>query len=456
MIIQRLFLKVVALVSVFLAPIAALAAPPPPNWVEPRFEGPGFVCSPGWSFERGDGEWIAYPWIGVAQADVTFARSGGDSFSAEWQLANEEQRRHPGVLVASTADVEVYRFSQTQLLLRLKEENSDQVVSFSEALREGETSFLTSFQREQSPRSDCLAPVRQDKRIAITFDDTPRQAGAFLDVEKRAAILIEELRKAGVEQAAFFINPGQLSHRAYGLNDITAYAEAGHVLANHTSRHSNLTEVTIEEFIADLDEAALFLELEEVQNTRPWFRFPYLNEGRRDAVKRDAIREALVERGLLNGYVTVDANDWLYERQTVIAAREGKEMDMEALRRLYVQVHVEAAEFNHELALRSVGYAPAHVLLLHETDLAAMFIGDLVEDLRVRGWTIITADEAYADPFSDYAATYDTPSAQGTLTEQVAWQAGIPAPRWYEGNNQQLAIQWFKTRVLGEAEDRKE
>lgn len=31
----------------------------------------------------------------------------------------------------------------------------------------------------------------------------------------------------------------------------------------------------------------------------------------------------------------------------------------------------------------------------------------------------------------------------------VAWEAGIPAPRWYRGNDTGLAQQLFDLRVLG-------
>jgi len=40
------------------------------------------------------------------------------------------------------------------------------------------------------------------------------------------------------------------------------------------------------------------------------------------------------------------------------------------------------------------------VLLLHENDLAALCIGDLVADLRERGFRIIPADVAFSDPIA--------------------------------------------------------
>lgn len=51
-----------------------------------------------------------------------------------------------------------------------------------------------------------VAPV--GKRIALSFDDVPRGPGAFYTPSERTARLIAALRTSGVEQAAFFANPG--------------------------------------------------------------------------------------------------------------------------------------------------------------------------------------------------------------------------------------------------------
>ena len=287
-----------------------------------------------------------------------------------------------------------------------------------------------------------------DKRIALSFDDVPRGEGAYFTSDERTARLIAGLKEAGVEQAAFFLNPGRIAKRPGAEERIAAYVAAGHVIANHTNTHPRLHDTSIEDYLADLDAAARWLEGRE--GFRSWFRFPYLDEGRRDTEKRDAMRAALARRGLINAYATVDASDWFYEHELGLAVKAGADVDEAAMRALYVEVHVEAAEAYDAVARKATGRSPAHVMLLHETDLAALYIADLVAALEAKGWAIITNDEAYSDPFSAYAATYDTPSARGTLTEQVAWQMGVPAPRWYEGNNTKIAGEWFKARVLGE------
>lgn len=291
-------------------------------------------------------------------------------------------------------------------------------------------------------------PAAAQKRIALSFDDAPRGAGAFLDTDARAKKLTAALKRAGVKQAVFFVNPGNIGQPGHGdgVANLDRYVKAGHVLANHSWSHPKLGSSDADVYLADLDRAEAWLKARA--GYRPWFRFPFLDEGGKDKAKRDALRAGLKARGLTNGYVTAESSDWNIESLTIAAKQAGKKIDMKALRDLYVESHVEAAEFYDALAVRTLGRSPAHVMLLHETDIAALFIGDLVKALKARGWTIITADEAYAGPLRD--ASPDTPHAQGTLIEALAWEKGLPAPRWYERNDLRIANPLFAQRVLGE------
>jgi peptidoglycan/xylan/chitin deacetylase (PgdA/CDA1 family) len=296
----------------------------------------------------------------------------------------------------------------------------------------------------------ALAPAAAQKRIALSFDDVPRQAGGFMTPDARAKALVRALAKARVKQAVFFVTVGNLGKPGTGdgATDIARYLVAGHVIANHSYSHKRLSGMSAEAYLTDIDYADAWLK--GWAGYRPWFRFPFLDEGGKDKAKRDAVREGLKARGLANGYVTAESSDWNIEALAVAARKDGKKLDMAALRDLYVESHVEAAEFYDALAVKVLGRSPAHVMLLHETDIAALFVGDLVKALRAKGWEVVTADEAFADPIRELRP--DTPFAQGTLTEALAWEKGLPAPRWYERNDLKIATPLFRRRVLGEAE----
>jgi len=295
----------------------------------------------------------------------------------------------------------------------------------------------------KEPVASSVSVAVPDKRIAFSFDDAPRGAGAFLEPDERPKLLIEALRTGGIEQAVFFINTGRITAYDNDAADIAAYARAGHVLANHTANHSKLSSVPVATFLADIDAAETWLK--DKPNYRPWFRFPFLDEGQKNMAKRDAVRAGLKQRGLMNGYVTVDASDWYLEDMAISAAKAGKIMDWNALRDLFVESYVESAEFSNDLARRTLGRAPVQMILLHETDLAAMFVDDLAAALKKQGWTIVSADEAFRDSIAYMEP--DVAFADGTRIQMLAAERNI-GNRWYQRNDQKVAKKLFAERVL--------
>lgn len=292
-----------------------------------------------------------------------------------------------------------------------------------------------------------VTPAAAQKRIAFSFDDVPRQAGAFFTPDERTRELIAALRRGGVRQAGFFITTGNLQ-RPYGEGGearIRAYVDAGHIIANHSHSHRWLHRTEAADYIADIDRAEVWLRGRP--GYRPWFRFPFLDEGRRDLARRDAVRAALRERGLRNAYATIDNYDWHLDALASQAKREGRPMDLEALEQLYVETLVQASNFTDAMARDAVGRSPAHVLLLHETDLAGMYVDDLAAALRADGWEIIGIDEAYRDPIA--ASEPETWFLNAGRVAALAHLRGRqPRELMHERTDQEVLSRLFRERVL--------
>ena len=238
-----------------------------------------------------------------------------------------------------------------------------------------------------------------ERTIALTFDDATRGDAAILTGDARTERLIDALSDAGVEQAMFFVTTRNVESRGdTGPTRLKAYSSAGHTIGNHSHSHQWLWRTDTDAYIADLDRAIAFLAAYE--NVEPLYRYPFLDEGRA-LDKRDSLRKALADRGLKNGYVTVDTYDWYLDNLAQTAKESGAGLDMDKLGNLYVDVIVRSTEFYDSLAQQVLGRSPHHVLLLHENDLAALFIGDLVAELSDRGFRIISATEAFGDPIAD-------------------------------------------------------
>jgi peptidoglycan/xylan/chitin deacetylase (PgdA/CDA1 family) len=291
---------------------------------------------------------------------------------------------------------------------------------------------------------DGRSPTHREKTIALTFDDIPRGPGAFYTPAERTRLLIEALRKADVRQAGFFANPGRIGTWNDGAAHIAAYTDAGHIIADHTFSHRDVGSQSAPDFLADVDKAENWLKGRP--GYRPWLRFPGLNQGGRDVVKRHAVLDGLAARGLKVAWVTVDGSDWNMEHLTIEAKKAGKPINEPALRDLYVETMVQAADLSDKVMRRTIGRSPAHVMLLHETDLAARYIGDLVAALRADGWEIITCDQAYADPV--YQPYPELIAANATLPEALGWAKHVAGPLYYDRNDMPVADALFAERVL--------
>ena len=233
------------------------------------------------------------------------------------------------------------------------------------------------------------------RQIAITLDDAPRESTAYFDGATRTSKLLATLAAADVKQVVFFCNSIRMD--AGGAARIKAYADAGHLIANHSHSHADLERVGVDAFVENF--AAADAALRGVKNFRPWFRFPYLHEGKTVEV-RDAVRSELRRRGYLSAYVTVDTFDWHMDRMFQDAVAKGKRISHDRLRDAYVELLADSIEFYDDVAVKQLGRSPRHVLLLHENDLAALYLGDLIARLRRSGWEIISPEAAFRDPIA--------------------------------------------------------
>jgi len=250
----------------------------------------------------------------------------------------------------------------------------------------------------------CVTPLAQSEgppphagEIALSFDDVPLGDGAFLTGMERTEMLVRKLDSLGIDEVVFFCT----TEKFYGPDRekrLRIYGEAGHRIGNHSYSHPHPHQAGVQKYIADLDRAHDYLV--EVLGFVRWFRYPFLDEGISRPL-RDSVRTALAERGYRNAYVTIDNYDWYMDRLTRYAADSGWSIDVDRLRDTYVEVLWDGILFYDRIGQDVLGRSPRHVLLLHENDLAALFLDTLVAHIRGQGWTVISPTAAYADPIAD-------------------------------------------------------
>lgn len=233
------------------------------------------------------------------------------------------------------------------------------------------------------------------REIALTFDDAPTPDSALMTGSERTARLIAALKKANIPDALFFIKADYITPQT--SERLTQYTDAGFHLASHSFTHQSANQIGVNAYAQDAYKA--HLALKPFANVLSYHRFPFLHYGK-DLPEINQLQHLLAELGYNDGYVTIDNFDWYISALITRAAEEKKTINYEKARDFYINSLYESIEFYDAIAKRSLKRSPRHVLLLHENDAAALFVGDLIQHLRNKGWKIISPQNAYKDPIA--------------------------------------------------------
>jgi peptidoglycan/xylan/chitin deacetylase (PgdA/CDA1 family) len=275
------------------------------------------------------------------------------------------------------------------------------------------------------------------QEIALTFDDAPSAHNEYQSGLVRTRMLLNRLKQADVSQVAFFVVTSRVD--SVGKLRLNRYAQAGHIIANHTHSHARISRIGVDTYIQDIFKADAIIR--GLPGFQPWLRFPFLDEGR-TRENRDRIREALVENGYFNGYVTVDNYDWYLDSAFRRAVAAKKTIDFDNLKSIYLDHLWRSIQFYDTIARATLGRSPKHVLLLHENDLAALFVEDLVRFIREKDWKIISPLEAYQDPIATTIPDVLL-NNQGRVAA-IARAKGYPGPLSMESESTQFLDRLFE------------
>ena len=250
-------------------------------------------------------------------------------------------------------------------------------------------------------------------RFAVTIDDFNIMDGPVLTGDARHRAILDALDGAGIKAAGLVA--GKHIDNPAGPGRLGAWAEAGHLIGNHTYSHAYYGGSTPGDLGAEIDRAAPLLA--PYATNRPLFRFPNLAEGR-TAETRDRMRAVLAERGLSNAHVTIDASDWYVDQRLRARLEHDPGADTAPYGDFLVRHLLDRATFYDALAHDVLGRSPPHTLLIHHNLTTALFLPKILAGFKAAGWTAIDAGTAFTDPL--YQSKPDIAPAAGSLIWQLA------------------------------------
>ncbi|MEM7051497.1 MAG: polysaccharide deacetylase family protein [Acidobacteriota bacterium] len=254
-------------------------------------------------------------------------------------------------------------------------------------------------------------PARAEEPIPllISVDDLPMAGGLNPDVETRRRLTDEMLATLAKHQvpAVGLVTWGNMRPGDEAL--LESWLDAGHELGNHSTAHLSYTATEFPAYFADIESARqeinrfLVAQSESLgkhtqsQRAVRFFRFPMLREGD-TAAKLNAMREYLADSGQRNLPVTLDTQDWSFERPWLAAVRSGDKKRQQAVAEAYHESLHLSIRHQEQLARRLFERPVAQILLLHANAVGAAQWDRLFTWLKDQGYRFASADEVLADP----------------------------------------------------------
>ncbi len=235
------------------------------------------------------------------------------------------------------------------------------------------------------------------QKVALSLDDAPflRPTPLMAAPAQHQAMLAT--LKARKVQAILFTNGVNGGDSPEGRGILRAWGEAGHLLANHSYSHWDLNrdEVTLDAYEADVLRGEALIR--DLPGFTKRYRFPFLRAGH-TAAKRDGFYAFLKARGDAIGHVSIDTADWLFDERLRKRLEKEPSADLAPYRDLYLKHLWACARFYDAWSRAVFGREIPHVILLHSRLLNGLFLGDVLDFFRAKGWTWIGPGEAFKDP----------------------------------------------------------
>lgn len=277
-------------------------------------------------------------------------------------------------------------------------------------------------------------------QVALTMDDFAWSNATRLSPLERNRAILSTLQAHRIK-AALFVTARYVDSEE-GKQLLSEWDHAGHMIGNHTYSHRNFANpaTTLVEYQEDI------LRADAVLKTFPrfkrYFRFPMLREGE-SAVKRDGLRTFLSQHRYEMGYVTIDNSDWLIDQHLTERLRNNPKADIKLYRAYYLKHMWDRAQYYDALSQKALGRSVAHTILTHFNLLNALFLNDVIEMFKSKGWEWIDAEKAYSDPVFSKRPNI-IPAGQSIVWALAKENGTIPMSQRYPAEDGEIELARIK------------
>jgi peptidoglycan/xylan/chitin deacetylase (PgdA/CDA1 family) len=236
--------------------------------------------------------------------------------------------------------------------------------------------------------------LKPGPQVAVTMDDFNWGNPVKLSAVERNEAILKTLSAHSIKAALFVM--GRNIDNEDGKRLLRPWNEAGHLIGNHTYSHRNYNNPTMTAAVYEEDILRAEALLREFPRFQKYLRFPMLKEGD-TAQKRDAMRKVLTKHGYRNGHVTIDNSDWIVDQRLTARLKKDPGADLTPYRDFYLEHMWDRAQYYDALAHKLLGRPVKHTLLTHFNLVNGLFLDDLLQMFKSKGWQLIDAEDAFSD-----------------------------------------------------------
>lgn len=256
--------------------------------------------------------------------------------------------------------------------------------------------FATGLQAQ----TGTVALTIDDLPFVVTDSSRPMRSADAKTADAANHKLLKALARHKVPVTGFVIqkNVEELGLGAGG-GILRAWIQHGLDLGNHTYGHPDFDDFTTEQFEDQITRGeTTFAPLMNAAGRRPeFFRFPFNHTGDTKE-KRDAVAAFLAQRGYRLAPCTIENSDWMFNiAYGRMLARHDK-ASAARLRADYLAFTDAQVEYFNRLNRQVLGYEPPQIMLIHDNQLNADVIQDLLKIFERKQFRWVTLREAESDP----------------------------------------------------------
>jgi peptidoglycan/xylan/chitin deacetylase (PgdA/CDA1 family) len=264
-----------------------------------------------------------------------------------------------------------------------------------------------------------------DRKIALTFDDLPVLGPVgYWRPREISNMILRTLKQRDISAAGFVVEE-RIQDDLATFVVLEDWADAGHIVGNHTFAHVDLHQLKAREFLEHVSDGQKYLKL--LARSRRGFkfrylRFPYLHQGDNEK-KKKRVAKALYRASYEIAPATIKTGDRRFNR--IFLDVENDDPVRERLKAIYLAHVGEAVDYGEAQSQAVFGRNIPHILWLHCAIATASFLEDTIRMLQERGYSFISMAEALEDPAFSTPEIYAGPLGLSFI-DRVAATRGLP------------------------------